>query len=306
MKSIILATVSALALTGAAQAADMPVLKAPAIEATAPVSGYIELYSGWGNQDWRGDFQSYGFDGWTLGGAARATYFWAPGASLQLDVQGEGTNYSFDGGRFSEHSYLIGAHASWRNSQYLWGVFGAAGDSTGIALVSDTSFRHGIVGGEAQAYLGPITLYGQVGYDTTLGNPLDGSLERISAVFGRGTVRYYLGPNTRLEGTGVYASGKVDFNCCISDVDFETWLVRAKVEHKFAGSPFSLFAAYEWSQYKFTDANFFDGARITDQKFTAGVRLGINEGTLQANDRRGTTLDIIDFSKMFIVPFGKS
>jgi hypothetical protein len=266
------------------------------MEAAAPVSGYIELYSGWGNEHWKSSFESYGYDGWTLGGAARATYWWSRGASLQLDVQGEGTSFSFNGqdsGRFSNHSYLIGAHSSWRDSQYLWGLFGAAGDSTGIT--SNGSFRHGVIGGEAQAYVGPITLYGQVGYDTTIGDPIGDGTERVSAVFGRGTVRYYLGPNTRLEGTGLYASGTVDFTGSSSNLDFQAWLVRGKLEHKFAGSPFSAFAAYERWEHKF-DAN-FDSTRVTEQRFTAGIRLGINEGTLQANDRKGTTLDIIDLSK---------
>src|SRR4051812_10987306 len=131
MKRIILATVSVLALASASQAADM-MLKAPPVEATAPVSGYIELYSGWGNEHWKSSSNSYGFDGWTLGGAARATYWWSRGASLQLDVQGEGTSFSDSNSRFSNHSYLIGGHASWRDSRYLWGLFGTAGDSTGI------------------------------------------------------------------------------------------------------------------------------------------------------------------------------
>jgi hypothetical protein len=276
----------------------MTVLKAPAIEAAAPVSGYIELYSGWGNQNWRGQFESYGFDGWTLGGAARTTYFWSRGASIQLDVQGDGTNYSFGSdGRASGHSYLVGAHAGWRDASYLWGVFGAAGDSTGVE--ADINFRHGLVGGEAQAYLGAVTLYGQIGYDSTLGSPIAGSLDRVSAFFGRATVRYYLTPNSRLEGTGLYASGKVDFSGSSSDIDFHAWLVRGKFEHKFAGSPFSLFGAYEWSEHKF-DAS-FDSTRVREQRFTAGVRLGINEGTLQGNDRKGTTLDIIDVSRLLRV-----
>ena len=98
--------------------------------------------------------------------------------------------------------------------------------------------------------------------------------------------------------------GTVDFTGSSSNVDFQAWLVRGKVEHKFAGSPFSAFAAYEWAEHKF-DAS-FSSTRVTDQKFTVGVRLGINEGTLQANDRKGTTLDIIDLSKILRIPSGPS
>src|SRR6266853_5631681 len=122
--TLALASASYLALASSSYAADM-VLKGPAVETTQPVSAYIELYGGWGHNK----IFDIGYDGWNLGGAARATYWWSRGASIQLDVQADGTNYSDPGfGRFSEHSYLIGGHVSWRDSRYLWGVFGAAGD----------------------------------------------------------------------------------------------------------------------------------------------------------------------------------
>src|SRR6267154_6157167 len=104
--TLALASASYLALAGSSYAADM-MLKSPAMEAAQPVSGYIELYSGWGNTTIKGDEgYRFGLDGWTLGGAARGTYWWSHNASLQLDVQGEGTSFS-DGsqGRFSEHSF---------------------------------------------------------------------------------------------------------------------------------------------------------------------------------------------------------
>ena len=34
-------------------------------------------------------------NGWSLGGAGRVTYWWAPNYSIQLDAQGEGTSYKF-------------------------------------------------------------------------------------------------------------------------------------------------------------------------------------------------------------------
>ena len=70
---------------------------------------------------------------------------------------------------------------------------------------------------------------------------------------------------------------------------------KAKIEHKLAASPFSLFAAYEWSRSKFDSTILFPGGfKVEDQKFTVGARLYINENTLQWNDNKGTTLDIID------------
>ncbi len=81
------------------------------------------------------DSFSFSSNGWALGGAGRATWWWAPNYSIQLDAQGEGTSYKFTGGngfqRISSHSYLIGGHANWRDPQRgLIGIFGGAGDAT--------------------------------------------------------------------------------------------------------------------------------------------------------------------------------
>ena len=302
LATALLATASVLALASSSYAADM-MLKAPAVEAAQPVSGYIELYTGWGNNRER-DFSDRSYDGWNLGGAARVNYWWSRGASLQLDVQGDGTNYNnVSSSRSSAHSFLIGGHANWRDQRYLWGIYGAAGDATGQDLdFSKTSYRHGVIGGELQAYFGNVTLYGQVGYDTTIGNPadnFDNSIDNTNAVYGRGTIRYYLTPNTRLEGTGLYAAGRQSFTDSNPNRDFNIWLVRAKLEHKFAGSPFSAFVAYDYSEFRWDAWKSSTAGKFENQKVMAGIRLGINEGTLQMNDVRGATLDIIDVGSLF-------
>jgi len=300
--------VSALAtLTVTASAADMPV-KAPRVVDPVPqLSGYVELYGGAG----RTRFESVvcapactsgelRVNDWSLGGAGRVTYWWAPNYSLQLDAQGEGTSHKFTGGNFfqraSSHSYLIGGHANWRDpSRGLIGVFGGAGDTS--SQFSPSSMRHGLVGLEAQAYWGPLTLYGQVGYDTTIfemANFLDG----VHTWFVRGTARAYVNPNFRLEGTVLYADGKIEPGPAAlpgSTADFQTWLWRAKAEYKFATTPFSVFALYEGSRTTADSSNVigFASTKTTDNRVMGGIRLYINENTLQWNDRNGTTLDII-------------
>ena len=272
------------------------------------VSGYVELSTGWGNTKTDFSNPTLDVDGWALGGAGRGTYWWSRNASIQLDAQAEGTSFNNsngNNGHVSEHRYLIGAHATWRDSRYLWGVFGAGGDASSGLVVggSSLSVRHGMIGGEAQAYLGPLTLYGQVGYDTTISEPVNAPFNNAHAWFVRGTGRYYVTANTRLEGTVYYAGGSANFIGGIPSLDFNALDLRAKIEHKLAASPFSLFAAYEWSRHKF-DANVnFNAFKIEDQKFTAGVRLYLNEKTLQWNDNNGTTLDIIDILKS---PFNPS
>ena len=301
------------ALATAAAAADMtPVPKAPPLEPPQQVSGYVETYGGWAETK-ESFFSSSGnpgsnqFDGWVLGGAGRGTYWWAPNASLQLDAQAEGTSYSNSLGsstlRASSHAYLVGGHINWRNPQSaLIGLFGGAGDATESQGSGD--IRHGLIGAEGQAYWGGVTLYGQVGYNATLGD-LNFGVEGIHAWFVRGTARVYVTPNFRLEGTVLFADGEYDFNDSRTQ-DFETWLWRAKGEYKFAASPFSIFAAYEGSRMKsrFTGQSGSFNLRETDHRILGGIRLYLGESTLQGNDNRGTTLDIIAplSAPSFIVP----
>jgi hypothetical protein len=305
-----LLSVSALAiLTVAAGAADMPAKAPRLVEQPQQVSGYVELYGGWARAKEDETFctpvcfsDSDSVNGWALGGAGRATWWWAPNYSIQLDAQGEGTSYKFNfgGGNFqrvSSHSYLIGGHANWRDpGRGLLGIFGGAGDAT--SFLTSSSIRHGLVGLEGQAYWGILTLYGQAGYNSTLG-ALSTNTDSFQAWFARGTARLYVNPNLRLEGTVLYAKGDVDFGPLVPagvTLDFETWLWRAKAEHKFASSPFSIFAAYEASRTtldQVVPGNFTANVRVTDHRVTAGIRLYLNENTLQWNDRNGTTLDII-------------
>ncbi|HZO46402.1 MAG TPA: hypothetical protein VFB68_10945 [Xanthobacteraceae bacterium] len=288
-----------------AAAADMPVKAQRVVEQPQQVSGYVELYGGWARtkETICGTITCFTDDpanGWALGGAGRATWWWAPNYSLQLDAQGEGTSYKFNNGpnnfiRASAHSYLIGGHANWRDpSRGLIGIFGGAGDATNYLNFS--SVRHGLIGAEGQLYWGPVTLYGQGGYQSTLGSLSSFNLDSIQAWFVRGTARVYATPNFRIEGTVLYADGDVDFAgpaAPVNSVDFETWLWRAKAEYKFTTSPFSIFAVYEGSRTT-ADRVFATGTtRVTDNRILGGIRLYLNENTLQWNDRNGTTLDII-------------
>ena len=307
VKQTLLAVSSLAVMTITAGAADMPA-KAPRPDPLPQVSGYVELYGGWARTK-----QAFAecdpgctsggstANGWALGGAGRATWWWATNYSIQLDAQGEGTSHkhTFTGGGFSRvssHSYLIGGHANWRDpGRGLIGIFGGAGDATNF---SGTSVRHGLIGAEGQLYWGPVTLYAQGGYNTTLGQISSGFFDSIQAWFVRGTARVYATPNFRLEGTVLYADGDYNFVSTVvgRSTDFQTWLWRAKGEYKFAGAPFSVFAAYEGSRTTFdlfaapastrTD-------RVTDHRIMGGIRLYLNENTLQWNDRNGTTLDII-------------
>jgi hypothetical protein len=277
------------ALTSVGHAADMqPVLKAPgAVDQQA--TGYVEVYSGWA----RTEIENFGredrFNGWALGGAGRGNYWVSRDMSVQVDAQAEGTSYDDRFGDFSTHSYLVGGHWSWRNpQQYLFGLFGGIGDAGGGFGPAQ---RYGLIGAEAQWYWHQFTLYGQVGYDTTLTS--NGSSD-TNAWFIRGTGRYFINPNFMLEGTVMYANGDIDFNFGGPSIGFETWSWQAKVEWRLATAPFSVFAKYQGSETTFDNACcFLRDAKVTDNRVLLGLKLHMGDRTLQQTDRAGATLDII-------------
>jgi hypothetical protein len=310
------------ALTGAAaltavatlaQAADMPVKARPALPVVEQASGYVEVYGGWGRTRhtdlpffFDDDFNR--FNGWTLGGAGRGNYWLSPNMSMQLDAQAEGISYRFRDGpnngttfNGSHHSYLIGGHFNWRDSQRgLFGVFAGAGDYGGFF---DQAKRHVVVGGEGQIYWNQFTLYVQGGYNTTVGT----YETELNNWFIRGTGRYFFTPNTMLEGTVLYANGDVDVDLFFDpdfSISFQTWLWEAKLEHRFATTPFSLFAKYRGSEHKFDDILFFGPNvrefKVTDHRVLVGLRLYMGENTLLSNDRHGATLDIKETLPAFI------
>jgi hypothetical protein len=319
MKKLLLASAAVLtcALPISANAADLP-LKAAPVVSVPQATGYVEVYGGWASTRDRStetfSFESSeqfsdSFKGSVLGGAGRGNYWVTPTVSLQLDVQAEGTSYNYanfgtiSGSTASSLDYLIGGHVNWRDSSR--GLFGA------FAGIGDTNFtRHAVFGAEGQYYLNQFTFYLQGGYDTTLHSTFNGFIPSIGsegvdmdAWFIRGTGRYYLTPNLRLEATGMYTDGTINpssFGCssCSFDSSFSTLLWEAKAEWKMDNNPFSLFFKYRGSEtdYKTSASNGSSvtvDTKVTDNRFLVGARMYLGEKSLLWNDRQGATLDII-------------
>jgi hypothetical protein len=305
--SSIVGATAAWILAATAYAADvaMPTKAPRVLEVPPQASGYVEIYTGWArtkNALFGFGDDSHRANGWPLGGAGRGTYWFAPNASVQLDVQAEGTSYRIDDDRFSTHAYLIGGHLNWRDSQRgLIGIFGGAGDAGGFGM-SGSTVRHGLIGAEAQWYWNALTLYVQGGYDRTFGT-LDAVHEGVHAWFVRGTGRWFATPNLLIEATGLYADGALDHPPGVaafgdaSSRGFQTWLWQAKVEWRPGATPFSLFAKYQGSETRWDDM-VVNGTlftqKVTDHRVLAGLRLYLGQATLLANDRSGATLDVID------------
>jgi hypothetical protein len=170
-----------------------------------------------------------------------------------------------------------------------------------------------VFGAEGQYYWNQFTFYLQGGYDTTLHSTSGGSFNSgfvgaegvdMDAWFVRGTGRYYVTPNLRVEATGMYSDGTVNpssLNCgsCTYNASFNTVLWEAKAEWKMDNSPFAFFFKYRGSESNYKNAATFDSSflngdvKVTDNRFLVGARMYLGEKTLLWNDRQGATLDII-------------
>ncbi len=307
--------------TASAGAADLAV-KAPTAQPMLPpqASGYVEASTGGAWLDDRISANPFfftpgttKFDGWPISGAGRGNWWATNDFSLQLDAQAEGTQYSIPSslfvpgfsGRFSTLSYLVGGHANFRNSQTgLIGGFAAIGDTSGTAQTNTlftgaSGVRHALGGIEGQYYFNALTLYGQVGYDSSLDFGNAATISDAHAVFFRGTARYFFMPNFMMEGTAQYSTGKIGFNNFggnPADTNFDMWRASIKAEWKPSTMPFSIFGKYEFNQtsYAQNNINFTPNERIAENRVMAGVRFYLGQNTLLANDRTGATLDILD------------
>lgn len=304
---------------GIAVAADLPVRMAPAEPAPifTTVSGYVEagLGIGWQRNTLTstyayGDngFDSYRESGsdqkWSIEGAGRVNVWMAPNFSVQTDVWGSGDSTKIKNctgcGSASDTSFNIGTHLSYRDpNAFLVGAYGALGN---FNRSSYSSFgldgaRTGTLGLEGQVYFGATTVYGQLGYASTIGASDNSAANAWNA---RAVLRHYFNPNMRLSGEIGYVHMKSDTS------SEDTWRARqvhwgVGLEHKFGASPFSAFLKYEGSDTKATASGvgccptiYTESFKTTSHAVKAGVRIYFGEGTLLANDRTGTTLDIRD------------
>src|SRR5262249_11794747 len=157
---------------------------------------------------------------------------------------------------------------------YLFGLFGGVGDAGSNFGFAEASQRHGVIGAEAQWYWQQFTLYAQGGYDTTLGTVGD-DVDSINAWFLRGTGRYFVNPNFLIEGTVMYANGRVDRNFGDPSFGFQTWSWQAKAEWRLPTAPFSVFAKYQGSETRYGSSEFENiaSAKVTDNRVLLGLKL---------------------------------
>lgn len=280
----VLTALTGVALAGSASAADLdPPLAEPAAVPDLLWAGTFEVFGGAAffdldENDADGDEPD---DTGRVGGSARLNIPLFSSFSVQADLDTEFDTNSTGGGVGDYEGLVqVGGHLSWRDpSSFLIGVFGAYGEAEVDANEDEKGF---LIGGEAQLYLGNTTLYVQAGYFEV---PDAGDNETLEdAFFARGTVRYYLTPDSSLSGDLVYVGGD---NGQGEDVDSVGWEVEYK--HNLNIIPAAVFVAYD-GQYIAVDEGTTED--LFEHAFKVGLSFTFGADTLQDNDRRGVALDI--------------
>ena len=280
---------AALAFTGGAQAADLPV-KAAAKAETPKVSGVIGSFMGatWINNLDCESCNTSSSSQWIYGGEGRVNWWFAPNWSVQTDLEAEGTGkyQATNDGRITG---TVGKHLTWRDpNRGALGIFG--GYSMTNLLGDQGSTSRTFFGGEGQLYLDKFTLYGQVG-GTWFHNGTDNHAEWDDAWFIRGVARYFFTPNDKLQGEIGYASGRNRADQ--ADPNVVNWGVLYE-RNKFLGTPFS--AYIEYAGFKYSDKSHWD-AHVTENLVMVGAKIYFNQDTLLANDRTGATFDMPKFMR---------
>ena len=280
------------------------------------VSGVVEKWvgysfiSGIGNGD-NGTFDPDNEDYFTSGQSGRLSLPLGDMLSLQMDADNEitesGLKNDNDDDDFA-HAFGFGLHVSARDpSRGLFGVFAAFGQGKG----DDNNGRHNYwaVGGEAQYYADNVTFYLQGGYLDSKGvEDEDGDAGLRDglhdALFVRGVARWFMTPDSRLQGEVAYANGKQDDDEGSEigepfDMDVIQWGVR--YDTVIGGLPLvgdsAVFVGYRGTHFDTGCCGPDDTARGTEHTIMAGFSYHFGGQTLLDFDRVGATLDLPTFGR---------
>jgi hypothetical protein len=184
-----------------------------------------------------------------------------------------------------EDGWYAAAHFSHYNETGLFGIMGAVAEGESDNGKATDAWLMGV---EGQLYLGQSTLYLQTGYfdaESQVGNEEDAFHD---AFFVRGVGRYFVSPQTRLQGEVSGAWGEQNAND--KDMDIYGWGFRA--DHQFTDIV-GAFAAYDGAYYEnFDFGNGGNEGSYTEHQARLGVSFQLWRPTLLSVDRSGPTLDM--------------
>lgn len=304
------------AISLVALAAAMPVNTAQAADFEAEqiqqliLSGYVDGWIGYSFiSNAEGNIDPDHDDYFTTGQTGRLSIPLSDMLAIQTDFVNEITGNAFKDNATDDfsHSFDFGVHMSARDpSRGLFGVFGAFGQGKG----DNNNGRHDYwaIGGEAQFYTDMATFYLQGGYLDSEGRAGDDDDGLHDAFFVRGVARWFMTPDSRLQGEVAYANGTQD-ECSDGpcddnspyDMDVIQWGFR--YDTVIAGLPIvgdtAVFVGYRGTHFDngCCNSESEDVGRFTEHTIMAGYTYYFGGMSLLDFDRVGATLDLPTFGR---------
>lgn len=277
------------------------------------VSGYVESWSGYTFLTSLGGDNATGGDGpdpesyFASGISGRLSLPLGDRLSLQTDVGLEYTENAFDDDGAQdvfESGFRLGGHLTHRDpGMGAFGVFAAFGASR----TDEDNIEFYAAGGEGQMYLDNVTLYLQGGYfDAKDGEECCASRQDPlhNAFFVRGVGRWFLSPDSRIQGEVSYATGDQDSFASNGngtyDMDVIEWGVR--FDTVLPGLPVigdtPVFAGYRGARFDNEgNGSGDDDGQTTEHTIMVGFTHAFGGNSMQEFDRVGATLDLPGFAR---------
>lgn len=282
--------VAALA-AGPAFAADL----APPPPLGPAVSGYLNSYVGVGIFDGSGDSVDLNSD-WSLlfGNYGAISIPLGSNLSIQQDVSYEyGTqatsNDDDDRSDLFLYSGQIGTHLTFREvSQGLIGGFGGFGMANG----DSSSASYVFAGGEAMGYFDAFNLYAQAGWFDSESNDAGYDLGLNNAWFARGVARWFIIPESRLQGEFSWASG--DYGYLEDTANVLEWGVRYDwlwSDVPVVGSLVGAMPIYIAYRGNYAEGD-YDDSEVWSNTFMIGTTYRFGGPNLKEFERVGAPLDL--------------
>jgi hypothetical protein len=289
-RSLLLASLSAFALTAGASAADLPRRTAAPVApaASSGIDAFASVAAGYNWGKFSGGGESVNVDGLHLSG--RATFaaplsgafgFQADG-TIDRNVYGISSLLSEGSSDLIRTSADVAAHLFVRNKTGLLGAIvqgGVTEFNTGI--LSDRRFYGGL---EGQYFLGNTTLYGQAVYH----NANFGFLSQDVTADGytvSGQIRHFLTPNAMIALKAGYESVEATFSD--ANIRHTAWLVGVKGEYRFTNVPVSSFVDIDYRDGRFN----VGPIKETETRAMVGLKYNFGSTSLFDRDRNGASLD---------------
>ena len=302
MKLSLLGAASVGALFAACTSGALAGSPAPAPEASVPSisDGFVSLALGGDQLSETFGSESASANGLTIEGAASGSYMFSSTLGFQGDLVLTNDSYSsneaFGDESITQRNAEVALHGFYRNDQYLVGAFAQYGNES-ISIDEEGGFGetldHYYGGVEGQVFLGNATLYGQVG-----AQQIRAGGESINGWFGTFEARYFLQPDFKIDAH--IGADSFDLGMEEPGLTLNSWHAGVGAEYRFTGTPFSVFAKYDYTQESYSLSG---GDSLSDNRILVGAKFNFDTPTLMDRDRSGASLKPVE-SSLGVLGFG--